>query len=75
MVHILHYPLIRRAPDIDVIEDPGLLLEVELEVRCERRPRRIELVPQQKPLPFRYVDGYDRDVVPRIVGHQALAIT
>jgi len=46
IVHILHYPLTRRAPDLDIIEEPGLLENVEVRLRLPARPARVALVPK-----------------------------
>lgn len=74
VAHVLYYPLTRRAPDIDMIEEPGLLANVELRVRVERRPTRVLLVPDQKSLPFEFAESYVAIRVPWILGHQAIAI-
>jgi hypothetical protein len=71
VVHILYYPLTRRAPDIDIIEEPGLLENIKVALRVPR-PRAVALVPQKKALPFRYEDGYAHVDVPRVNGHQAI---
>ncbi len=73
VVHILYYPLTRRAPDIDIIEDPGLLENVELRVRMDRAPARAALVPQNSALPFRHENGYAVCRIPRVLGHQAVS--
>jgi hypothetical protein len=72
VVHLLHYPMTRRAPDIDVIEEPGVLLEQEIRLRMGRAPRRVTLVPQNKTLAFRFEDGTALCRVERIAGHQAI---
>jgi hypothetical protein len=74
IVHLLHYPLTRRAPDLDVIEEPGLLADVAVELRAERAPAKVTLVPDGTPLPFEHRDGYVRFRVPRVLGHQAIAV-
>ncbi|MGJ5818285.1 alpha-amylase family protein [Paludibaculum fermentans] len=72
IVHLLHYPMTRRAPDIDIIEEPGLLLDQEIRLRLAAPPKRVTLVPQNKPLPFRFENGYAVCRVDRVVGHQAV---
>lgn len=74
VAHVLYYPLIRRAPDIDIIEEPGLLANVDLRVRVERRPARVLAAPEEKALPFEYEDGYASFRLPWVSGHQAVAI-
>lgn len=73
VVHVLYYPLTRRAPDIDIIEEPGLLENVQLRLRMARRPSRVAMVPQNTDLAFQYEGGYASCEVPKILGHQAIA--
>ncbi|HBY62476.1 MAG TPA: hypothetical protein DEH78_21855, partial [Solibacterales bacterium] len=72
IVHLLYYPLTRRAPNIDMIEEAGLLERVGVAVRMEKAPSKVTLVPQGKPLEFRFEGGYARVEVPRVEGHQAV---
>jgi hypothetical protein len=74
IVHVLYYPLTRRAPDIDIIEEAGLLANVDLRVRWNRRPTRVLQVPGGGPLPFDYAGSYVTFRLPWISGHQAVAI-
>lgn len=73
IVHLLHYPMTRRAPDIDIIEDPGILLDQEIRLRLERAPSRVELVPNRRALAFQYKDGYAAVKLDRVTGHQAVS--
>jgi hypothetical protein len=72
IAHLLHYPMTRRAPDIDIIEEPGVLVDQILRVRLAARPRMARLVPQNLQLPFDYRDGYAEVRLDRVVGHQAV---
>jgi hypothetical protein len=74
VAHLLYYPLTRRAPNIDVIEEPGLLKDVQMSVRVPRGPRRVRLVPNGAELPVRYAGGYASFTVPFVEGHQAMVI-
>ncbi len=70
IVHILHYPAERRAPDLDVVEDVIRLAEVKLALRVDRRPAKAYLAPQRHDLTLDYAQGYAYVVVPEVNGHQ-----
>ena len=53
IVHLLHYLMTRRAPNIDIIGEPEILLNQELRVRVKAAPKQVMLAPQNKPLSFR----------------------
>jgi hypothetical protein len=74
VVHLLHYPFTRRAPNLDVIEEPGLLKDVQLRVRTAERPRRVRLVPSDAELAIRYENEYAHFEVPHVEGHQAIVV-
>ena len=74
VVHLLHYPLTRRAPNIDIIEEAGLLDGVRLKVAFPGKPAKVMLAPEQKELAFRYAIGYAEFDVPKAVGHQLVVI-
>ena len=71
-MHVLHYPLTPRAPDIDIIEEPGLLENVTIRVRLAEPPSRVAMVPQNRDIPSHYQNGYATCELARAVGHQAL---
>lgn len=73
IVHLLHYPMTRRAPNIDIIEEPGVLVDQEVRLRLPAAPRSAALVPQGVPLEVSYRDGYAGVRVRRIAGHQAIS--
>jgi hypothetical protein len=72
VAHVLYYPMTRRAPDIDIIEEPGVLLDQELRVKLGKAPKRVTLAPQNIPIPFRFEDGYAVCRLTRVIGHQAV---
>jgi hypothetical protein len=74
VVHILHYPLTRRAPNLDIIEEAGLLRDVSIAVRTQGSPRRVRLAPNGAVLPVKYADGYASFMVPFVEGHQAIVL-
>ncbi|MGH9453264.1 MAG: alpha-amylase family protein [Terriglobia bacterium] len=70
IVHILHYPAERRAPDLDVVEDVIPLVNVNLSLRVSERPAKVYLAPQKEELKIKYNSGYAEVVVPLVHGHQ-----
>jgi hypothetical protein len=69
-VHVLHYAVERRTPDIDIVEDVLPLSNLKLGLRAEARPRQVSLAPQRQSLKFDYADGYAQVVIPEVRGHQ-----
>jgi hypothetical protein len=74
VVHLLHYTLTRRAPNLDIIEEAGLLKDIHLQLRTAQSPKVVHAAPDGAPLPFRYADGYTTFTVPFVQGHQATVI-
>jgi len=72
IAHVLYYPLTRRAPDLDIIEEPGLLTHVEISVRLEARPRAAYAIPSRAKIPFEFTSGYAACRLPRVEGHAAV---
>jgi hypothetical protein len=70
IIHLLHYPAERRAPDLDIVEDVIALTQVKLALQLEHRPARVYLAPQRHELSFEYTRGYAHAVVPQVNGHQ-----
>ncbi|HEX5481235.1 MAG TPA: hypothetical protein VFZ08_01260, partial [Terriglobia bacterium] len=70
IVHVLHYPAERRAPDLDVVEDVIPLARVRLALRMEHSPSRVYLAPQKEDLKLSYAEGYAHVIVPEVNGHQ-----
>ena len=74
IVHVLYYPLTRRAPDIDIIEEPGYLPGFEMKVRTANPPSRVMLMPERKSIPFERIGAYVVFRMPPVLGHQAVCI-
>lgn len=72
IVHVLHYPAARRAPDLDIVEEAIPLTSVKIALRMESKPQRVYLAPQRRSLKFDFSNGYAEVVVPSIQGHQML---
>lgn len=70
IVHVLHYPASRRAPDLDIVEDVVPLANVPIALRMEKEPSRVYLAPQRRSLKVVFDGKYARIVVPSVDGHQ-----
>jgi hypothetical protein len=70
IVHVLHYPAARRAPDLDIVEEAIPLSNVKIALRTEKKPLRVYLAPQRQSLKFEFNDGYAQAVIPSVQGHQ-----
>ncbi len=72
IVHLLYYPMTRRAPDIDIIEEAGLVENVEVRVRRAVPARKVYLAPGGQEVAFRMEGNYAVCTVARVHGHQAV---
>jgi hypothetical protein len=73
IVHVLHYPAERRAPDLDIVEEAIPLSNVNIALRTNQRPKQVVLAPQRQSLKLDYKDGYASVVIPSVQGHQMVA--
>lgn len=74
MVHLLAYTPIRRTRTIDIVEEPIVLKEVNLEVRTGKRPQRVYLAPQRTDLTFEFADEVTKLKVPEVQGYQVVVV-
>jgi len=80
VVHLLHYIPERRSQDIDVIEDVIPLYDLKVSVRVPQKVKAVTCVPEEQPadeyirLPFEWIGDRVEFVVPKLVGHQMVAL-
>jgi hypothetical protein len=74
VVHLLHYVPVRRGRAMDVVEDVLPLHELGASVRVPSPVESVSLVPSGEDLPFELRGGRVEFVVPKIVGHQMVAL-
>ncbi len=74
VAHLLHYIPERRGTALDVIEDVIPVADVKLRVRTGRAVRRVTCVPQGRALEFRQEGAYTAFTLPKLEGHQMIAI-
>jgi hypothetical protein len=69
IAHILHYIPEQRYREIQTIEEPIPLREVELSVRLDEQPRRVYVAPGEAELPFVWQAGRAKVTAPRVNGY------
>jgi hypothetical protein len=72
--HVLFAHTCLRGKGIEVIEDTVPLYNVKVNVRSDRKPATVKLVPQIKELPFTYENGVISYTVPKFEIHQMIEI-
>ena len=74
IVHVLHAVPVRRAPDIDLIEDVLPLREVTVSLRADLPATRARLVPDGPALPLRRDGGRLSCTIPEVLGHAVVEL-
>ena len=74
VVHLLHYIPERRGADFDVIEEAIPLHDLEVSVRAPLGVRRVVTAPEGAELPFSSVGERITFTLPRLNGHQIVAL-
>jgi hypothetical protein len=74
VVHLLYYVPERRGLDFDTVEDVVPLLGVTVSLRVSKHVRRVETAPQGARLAFTEAAGRVEFTLPRLEGHQMIAI-
>jgi hypothetical protein len=74
VVHLLHYIPERRSSDIDVIEDVIPLYNIKLSVRIPQPVKQVVCVPENILLAFELKEDRVEFTVPKIEGHQMIAL-
>lgn len=70
MVHLLSYVPERRGPNIDMIEEPIALRDVQVSLRLDGRlPKSVYLAPDRKELSFTIENGYIKTTIPFHCGY------
>jgi hypothetical protein len=73
IVHLLHYIPERRSQEIDIIEDVIPLYSTKFSIKSPT-VKAVLSVPEQEPLPYEQKDGRVKFVLPKLVGHQMIAL-
>ena len=75
VVHLLYYVPERRGQEFDVIEDVFPLCHVAVSVRIPCPGRKVQCVPDGEILLFNTRGDRAEFVVPRVTGHQMIALS
>ena len=75
VLHLLHYIPERRCTTIDVIEDVIPLHELPISVAVAGEVKAVTTAPEGAELPFTVENGRAQFVLPRLDGHQMIAIS
>jgi len=74
VLHLLHYIPERRGVAFDVIEDVIPIFDVRLRVRTAKPVKQVRTAPEGQPLAFRQEGPYVAFTLPKLLGHQMIAI-
>jgi len=71
VVHVLNYIVQRKCKQLDTVEDVVPLYRRTLEIRLDRAPSSVKLLPGGEAVPFEYENGYVR-LKPETLGGRTL---
>jgi hypothetical protein len=74
-VHLLHYIPERRSQTIDIIEDVIPLNDIKISIRVPGTVTGVACVPEATSLTYRQVGDRVEFTLPRLVGHQMVALS
>jgi hypothetical protein len=74
ILHLLHYIPERRSQDVDIIEDVIPLYEIKVSVKAPQTVKAVARIPEQKTLTYEQKGDRVEFVVPKLVGHQMIAL-
>jgi hypothetical protein len=74
VVHLLSFCPERRAENFDTVEDALPIVDMPIAVKTDSNPQRVFLAPNERDLPFEYLDGYVHTNVTVLDGHALLVI-
>lgn len=69
IVHLLGYAPVRRAPNLDIVEEASLVRDLPLALRLPKAPKKVTLQPAGKTLPCKYRNGRAEVTLPELNGH------
>ncbi|MBN1868123.1 beta-galactosidase trimerization domain-containing protein [Candidatus Sumerlaeota bacterium] len=74
VVHLLHYVPLARARHLSIVEDVIPLHDLRVSIQAPEGVQSVVRAPEEEPLEFEVRDGRVEFVLPRLDGHQMVAI-
>ena len=74
ILHLLFAHTTVRGTNTEVIEDTVPLYNVKCSVKCDKKPSKITLVPENTSLEFNFIDGRAEFTVPKVDIHRMVEI-
>ncbi|QGQ98377.1 hypothetical protein EHS13_27570 [Paenibacillus psychroresistens] len=74
VVHLMSFAPMRRAENLDIVEDAFPLVDMQIAIKMAKKPTRVFLAPNERDLTFEYRDGYVHTKVTVLDGHALLVI-
>ena len=72
--HLLYASPIKRGNGIEVIEDIVPVYDISVQIKMDKRPKRVYLAPEEEDIPFIYENNTVTYTVPRIYNHAMVVI-
>jgi hypothetical protein len=73
-VHLISFCPERRANGLDIVEDPIPVIDLNISVKCEEKPKKVYLAPDEIELPFAFENGRVATKLSFTQGHAMLMI-
>ena len=73
IIHLLYATPVKRG-SVEVIEDIVTTGKVSVRYRCDREPKSVKLVPENKALKAKFADGFVEFTVPSITMAQVVCL-
>lgn len=74
IVHILHYIAEKKSRRMTVVDTKLPLIDIQMEIRCEKAPQKVYLAPTMEELKYAYKEGYVSVEIPKLLGHGMVVI-
>lgn len=74
IVHLLHYIAEKKSRRMTVVDTKLPIIDIQMQIRCEKAPQRVYLAPTMEELDFEYKEGYVSVTIPKLIGHGMVVI-
>lgn len=72
--HLLYAVPVKRGSGIEVIEDIVPVYNIEVQIRLDKKPKRVYLAPENEDIDFTYNNGVVSYSVPKVYNHTMVVI-